>query len=182
MDVNHTSNTAFQADNYNTDKVCKSQPEGWVKFIQGHPCYDPSKVRVSRPGPPHARTRRAGLWLAFRSASSKRQRCAPPVLARHRCTYVAFCPPQDLVIPAHRTTSHYHDSPLMGKPPKTRDLLLFFRVRTPRPPNNNRKPRHKTLRVGAARRRRWHPGTVSEGVQSCQSRLLPSGHPGRGRV
>ncbi len=45
LDVNHTSNTAFFPDNYNRDVVCKMQPDGWTKYIRGHVCYNPSKVR-----------------------------------------------------------------------------------------------------------------------------------------
>ena len=37
-------------------------------------------------------------------------------------------PFQDLVIPAHRPKEHYRSSPLMGKAPVARDILLFFRV------------------------------------------------------
>ncbi|PNH07497.1 putative glucuronosyltransferase, partial [Tetrabaena socialis] len=40
---NHTSNTAYAPDRYNTDFRSALQPEGFVKFIAGHPCYDPSK-------------------------------------------------------------------------------------------------------------------------------------------
>ncbi|PNH08796.1 putative beta-1,4-xylosyltransferase IRX10 [Tetrabaena socialis] len=43
MDLNHTSNTAFTWDNYTADFVNWRQPEGYTKYIAGHPCYDPVK-------------------------------------------------------------------------------------------------------------------------------------------
>ena len=45
QDTNHTSNTAFDADNYNHDATHPEwAPKGWTHIIEGHPCYDPAKV------------------------------------------------------------------------------------------------------------------------------------------
>ena len=44
MELNHTSNTAFDPDNYDKDHKSHSMPDGWIKYIKGHVCYDPLKV------------------------------------------------------------------------------------------------------------------------------------------
>ncbi|KAG1678607.1 hypothetical protein FOA52_012614 [Chlamydomonas sp. UWO 241] len=47
LDPNHTSNTAYAADNYNrgvTDPI--HQPIDWTESIKGHACYDPKKDLV----------------------------------------------------------------------------------------------------------------------------------------
>ncbi|KAG2494841.1 hypothetical protein HYH03_007081 [Edaphochlamys debaryana] len=43
MGLNHTSQSAFLGDRYETDFVTRLQPEGFVRYIQGHPCYNPEK-------------------------------------------------------------------------------------------------------------------------------------------
>ncbi|GFH09433.1 EGF-like domain-containing protein, partial [Haematococcus lacustris] len=43
LDLHHRSNTAFTPDNYTQEYVYSNQPNGWLKTIQGHPCYDPVK-------------------------------------------------------------------------------------------------------------------------------------------
>ena len=47
MGLNHTSQTAFHADNYSVDRKTSTTPHGWLHTIQGHACYDPGKVRVA---------------------------------------------------------------------------------------------------------------------------------------
>ncbi|KXZ53465.1 hypothetical protein GPECTOR_7g915 [Gonium pectorale] len=46
LDLNHTSYTGFEADNYTRDYQNWRQPEGYTKYIEGHPCYDPIKDLV----------------------------------------------------------------------------------------------------------------------------------------
>lgn len=36
---------------------------------------------------------------------------------------------QDLVVPSFKWPYHYAQSPMLGKPQRTRDVLLYFRVR-----------------------------------------------------
>ncbi len=112
MDRDHKSATAFIPDNYNIDQVCQSQPNGWVNFTLGHPCYDPTKVPWSHVIVPHP---------------SPIQRASPALLVK----VLRFL--QDLVIPAQRAAVHYAHSPLAGKAPQARDLLLFFRVSSSAP-------------------------------------------------
>ncbi|GFH19809.1 EGF-like domain-containing protein [Haematococcus lacustris] len=45
-ELNHTSNTAFEGDNYNEDSKCSRMPDGWRHHITGHACYDPVKDLV----------------------------------------------------------------------------------------------------------------------------------------
>ena len=44
MDKNHTSNSAFKPDNYSEEFKSPWQPDGWLKNIRGHACYNPDKV------------------------------------------------------------------------------------------------------------------------------------------
>ena len=44
MGLKHTSNTAFEADNYDKEHKSPWLPDGWLKHIKGHACYDPLKV------------------------------------------------------------------------------------------------------------------------------------------
>ena len=44
LELNHTSNTAFEPDKYNQEHKSHRMPDGWLKYIQGHACYDPVKV------------------------------------------------------------------------------------------------------------------------------------------
>ncbi|KAG2450529.1 hypothetical protein HYH02_005030 [Chlamydomonas schloesseri] len=55
LDHDHVSNTAFVGDNYTHDMVNWRQPEGYIKHIKGHPCYDPQKDLVvpNFKSPPH---------------------------------------------------------------------------------------------------------------------------------
>mmetsp|Transcript_19563 Transcript_19563/g.42445 ORF Transcript_19563/g.42445 Transcript_19563/m.42445 type:complete len:788 (+) Transcript_19563:181-2544(+) len=46
LGLNHTSNSAFGPDNYNVDHKTKRTPEGWLKGIEGHACYEPGKDLV----------------------------------------------------------------------------------------------------------------------------------------
>lgn len=47
MEMNHTSNTAYAADNYDADfRHPQLQPTDWREIIRGHPCYDPKKDLV----------------------------------------------------------------------------------------------------------------------------------------
>ncbi|KAJ9511447.1 hypothetical protein QJQ45_029894, partial [Haematococcus lacustris] len=46
LDLRHRSNTAFTPDNYTQEYVYSNQPNGWLRTIQGHPCYDPVKDLV----------------------------------------------------------------------------------------------------------------------------------------
>ncbi|KAL6758481.1 exostosin-like glycosyltransferase [Haematococcus lacustris] len=47
LDLHHRSNTAFTPDNYTQEYVYSNQPNGWLKTIQGHPCYDPVKASAA---------------------------------------------------------------------------------------------------------------------------------------
>ena len=45
-DEEYASNTGYLADNYAQRFIYPGWgPEGWTKLIQGHACYDPTKVR-----------------------------------------------------------------------------------------------------------------------------------------
>eukprot|EP00798_Chlamydomonas_sp_ICE-L_P023547 gene23547-9071_t len=44
-------------------------------------------------------------------------------IAGHAC----YNPVKDLVVPSFKAPSHYHESPLLGQPPRQRDILLFFK-------------------------------------------------------
>jgi hypothetical protein len=53
QDLNHTSNTAYLADNYTNEwRHPEWAPWGWTGIIKGHPCYQPEKVW--HPSVPHA--------------------------------------------------------------------------------------------------------------------------------
>lgn len=55
MELDHRSHSAYLGDNYSEDTQCAAtQPDGWLKFIKGHPCYNPEKVR-QQPGMGFAR-------------------------------------------------------------------------------------------------------------------------------
>ncbi|GIL77471.1 hypothetical protein Vretimale_2966 [Volvox reticuliferus] len=45
-ELNHTSNTAFLADKYDSDFAGPLQPEGFIRYIRGHPCFNPAKDLV----------------------------------------------------------------------------------------------------------------------------------------
>lgn len=45
QDVNHTSNTAYPADNYTNDWLHREwAPWGWTGLLERHPCHTPGKV------------------------------------------------------------------------------------------------------------------------------------------
>ena len=49
-DANHTSNTAYSADDYSVKFTDAWQKEDWTRIHSSpkqHPCYDPTKVRTS---------------------------------------------------------------------------------------------------------------------------------------
>jgi hypothetical protein len=59
MDTNHTSNTAYEVDNYSMVKFdnysqhlgigsADSKPVSWTDFTMGHACYTSDKVNVLR--------------------------------------------------------------------------------------------------------------------------------------
>ncbi|GLI69588.1 hypothetical protein VaNZ11_014247 [Volvox africanus] len=82
-DLVHESKTSFEADNYTKDYVGWRQPEGFVKLIRGHPCYDPVKdlvIPIWRP-PQHywrspllsAPAKPRDIFLFFRGDVGKRR-------------------------------------------------------------------------------------------------------------
>ncbi|KAG2494839.1 hypothetical protein HYH03_007079 [Edaphochlamys debaryana] len=46
MGLDHKSQTGYGWDNYDWETISPHQPEGWLKFIKGHPCYNPDKDLV----------------------------------------------------------------------------------------------------------------------------------------
>lgn len=47
-DVPCSSSTAYGPDNYSQEFEHPMQPGGWLRFISGHPCFVPGKVRWRR--------------------------------------------------------------------------------------------------------------------------------------
>ena len=69
MDPGHRSNTAFTPDNYTQEYVHRDmQPQGWLRVIQGHPCYLPGKVGPCPPAPAPCPPAAAPLPLPLPSA------------------------------------------------------------------------------------------------------------------
>ncbi|GIL77473.1 hypothetical protein Vretimale_2966 [Volvox reticuliferus] len=46
LNPNPRSNTAFLADKYDSDFAGPLQPEGFIRYIRGHPCFNPAKDLV----------------------------------------------------------------------------------------------------------------------------------------
>ncbi|KAG2444184.1 hypothetical protein HYH02_009122 [Chlamydomonas schloesseri] len=82
-DVQHTSKTSFEADNYTRDFVSPRQPKGYTYLIEGHVCYDPKKdlvVPIWRPPLHYARSPLQGapakprdIFLFFRGDVGKKR-------------------------------------------------------------------------------------------------------------
>ena len=45
-ELNHTCNTAFIGDRYDQEHITWKQPQGWLHYTRGHPCYTPGKDLV----------------------------------------------------------------------------------------------------------------------------------------
>ena len=73
------------------------------------------------------------------------------IMGKHSC----YDPVKDLVIPSFKTLHHYHQSPLSGKAPRDRDLLLSFKgdIGKRRQPNYSRGVRQRLYKL--ARENNW---------------------------
>ena len=77
-------------------------------MMKGHACYEPDKVM-------------SGLsvdieWNKIENAGL--------VVSHDSTLFLA----KDLVIPSFKSSKHYHASPLIGRIPVERNILLFFKV------------------------------------------------------